>query len=730
MLLSSGDQTYTRSPSTGFITQADLGLNSQFYSYSTDYGELIGLEAVQNGTPIYEETMVRDRLGRISTKTEQYGAGNIKTINYLYDFVGRLSEVKHNGITYSQYSYDSNSNRYSQTVDGVTISGTYNPLGFNVGNVHSCAITPEGVKCWGYGQAGYLGYGNTTNIGDTETLDSVGYVDVSGTAQFLALGDSHTCALLSDGNVRCWGNNTYGQLGLSNTNTIGDNEVPSSQPVVNFGGVATKLASGALHTCVLKSDNNVSCWGLGLFGRLGYGNTNTVGDDEHPSVVGNVATGVSSDIIQIAAGTNHTCILTENGNVKCWGRNTYYQLGAGTLANPIGDDETPASVGFINFGEPVVQIAAGGDHTCAILQNKKLKCWGRNDSGQLGLANTTTLTTSLAGHPYVDVGADVKYVQAGKTNTCVITVNDEAKCWGANNYGQLGLGHTNTIGDDEHPSSIATIVLGAPVVAIDSSGNHTCATINSGEMYCWGLATYGVLGYGNSSNIGDDETAGSAGTISFINHGSILYDEQDRLLRFGTKIFTYNANGDLTSVSDSSDSTTKSFTYDVFGNLKQAVLPIKTINYKVDAHNRRMIRLEGTTPVTHYIWNSSNQLIGTADGSGVLEARFIYGSKGHVPDYMVKNSENYQIVTNHLGSPVVVVNASTGVVAQEIVYDEWGNIVTDSNPGFQPFGFAGCLYDQDTKLCRFGARDYDASIGRWLSKDPILFAGEDTHHCN
>lgn len=94
---------------------------------------------------------------------------------------------------------------------------------------------------------------------------------------------------------------------------------------------------------------------------------------------------------------------------------------------------------------------------------------------------------------------------------------------------------------------------------------------------------------------------------------------------------------------------------------------------------------------------------------------------------MIMGGDKFKIVTNHLGSPVVVVNSSTGVIAQEIHYDEWGNILSDTNPGFTPFGFAGCLYDQDTKLCRFGARDYDPSIGRWLSKDPILFAGNDTN---
>jgi RHS repeat-associated protein len=205
------------------------------------------------------------------------------------------------------------------------------------------------------------------------------------------------------------------------------------------------------------------------------------------------------------------------------------------------------------------------------------------------------------------------------------------------------------------------------------------------------------------------------------------YDDQDRLESFGTKSFSHNLNGDLTSVVDTLTSATNSFSYDVFGNLKSVTLPSKSISYKVDAFNRRVVKLDGTSVVEHYIWNSNNQLVGITDSAGVFSAGFIYGSKAHVPDYMVKGPVNYQIVTNHLGSPVMVVDSATGVVAQEIRYDEFGNILSDTNPGFTPFGYAGCLYDVDTQLCRFGVRDYDPSIGRWLSKDPIRFEGGDTN---
>lgn len=224
--------------------------------------------------------------------------------------------------------------------------------------------------------------------------------------------------------------------------------------------------------------------------------------------------------------------------------------------------------------------------------------------------------------------------------------------------------------------------------------------------------------YGHDSNSNrNTQTIGSTTTTA-------TYDDQDRLLTFGSKTFTYNANGELQTQTDGS--ATKTFTYDVFGNLKSVVLPSKTINYHVDAHDRRIARLEGTAYTHHYIW-SDKKIIGVADDSGTLLARFIYGSKDHVPDYMITDTAEYMIVSNHLGSPVQVIDVNSGVVVQEIKYNVWGKIISDTNPGFQPFGFAGCLYDQDTKLCRFGVRDYDPSIGRWLSKDPILFNGGDAN---
>lgn len=728
LLTSAGDQTYLRDTHSGFLNQMNLGGVQQNFSYSPAFGELLSMNAEFGGADLYKETMTRDKLGRIKTVIEQYGSDAQRLSEYTYDKAGRLTAVAVNGEPHSSYVYDSNSNRTGQTINGSTLTAAFSPISISIGDEHSCSLTSSGVKCWGEASSGALGYRNLKDIGDNELLTAVNFVRLGTTIKSISSGNRHNCVQFINNNIRCWGENTHGQLGLGHTLNIGDDEQPSSQPYLNFGGKALILASGGSHSCILKPQNKVSCWGLGSSGQLGYGNTNNVGDDEHPVTAGDVPTGSNSRIVQLVAGDSHTCLMATNGRFKCWGSNSHRQLGFGTTGTNVGDDELPDANPYLNIGELIKQISAGGDHTCVVTEANKLKCWGRNDYGQLGLGNTTVLTTTPRLHPYVDVGEDVKSVSAGRNSTCVTTVTDKVKCWGLNDAGQLGQGNLATIGEDEHPSAIPFLDFGpSPVVAVKISDKHACAMLADKNVTCWGSGASGRLGIGNINNIGDNESPNSVGFIQGLKQDGIKYDDQDRLLAFGTKSFTYNSNGDLMSEVDSATGITRTFEYDVFGNLKKVILPNKTISYRVDAHNRRVSKYVDSVLVQHYIWNSENQLIGLADGSGLVTTRFVYGSKSHSPDYMIKDNVQYQIVSNHLGSPVSVVNTSSGEVAQKISYDEFGNILSDSQLGFTPIGFVGCLFDVDTKLCRFGARDYDSSIGRWLSKDPILFAGGDTN---
>jgi RHS repeat-associated protein len=200
------------------------------------------------------------------------------------------------------------------------------------------------------------------------------------------------------------------------------------------------------------------------------------------------------------------------------------------------------------------------------------------------------------------------------------------------------------------------------------------------------------------------------------------YDDQDRMLSYGGATFTYGANGDLRTKTENGQVT--SYWYDALGNLTAATLPDGTqIEYLIDGLNRRVGKTVNGALVEGFLYDGQLRPAAWLDGTGNVYARFVYGTRVNVPEYVVTAAGTFRILTDHLGSPRLVVSTSTGEVMQRVDYDERGVVVADTNPGFQPFGFAGGLYDRHTGLVRFGARDYDPSTGRWTNKDPIRFRG-------
>jgi alpha-tubulin suppressor-like RCC1 family protein len=372
------------------------------------------------------------------------------------------------------------------------------------GGLQTCVLLETGaVRCWGASPS--IGHGTGDSIGDDEPASTAGDVVVGGRVTQLATGNSHTCAVLETSAVRCWGNPAQGRLGYANSETIGDNETPASAGDVDIGATVSQVTAGVAHNCAVLSSASVKCWGLGVSGQLGYGNTETIGDDEAPATVGEI--NFAGIAVQIAAGGDHTCALSSTGGVRCWGAGNLGQLG-------YGNTDTRLTPGLdVEVGGTVVQIAAGGQHTCARLETGAVRCWGIG--GALGYGNNISIgddeTPATAGD--VPLGGLATKIAAGGNHTCALLESGAVRCWGYGGNGQLGYGDTASIGDDETPASVGDVPIGGAATDISAGGAHTCAILDMRRVRCWGWGAYGALGYGNTDNIGDDETPASVGDV-------------------------------------------------------------------------------------------------------------------------------------------------------------------------------------------------------------------------
>ncbi|MEZ4220058.1 MAG: EGF domain-containing protein [Polyangiaceae bacterium] len=382
----------------------------------------------------------------------------------------------------------------------------------SAGGSHSCALLSTGsVRCWGAGVHGQLGYGNANNIGDDEHPVSAGDVNVGAPVSQIVTGGQHTCALTTTGAVRCWGSSAYGQLGYGNVNDIGDDESPASAGDVNVGGVVVALAAGTHHTCALLGSGAVRCWGLGAAGRLGYANVSSIGDNESPASAGSIQLGEAA--VGITAGDLHSCAVLASGGVRCWGFGLYGRLGYGNESS-IGDDEVPATAGSVPLGGSALEVVAGGQHTCALMADQSVRCWGYGLFGSLGLGNKQNVgdDESPASVAAVDIGGAATDVFAGGDHSCAITSTGSLVCWGAP-AAALGYGNGAIVGDDEHPAQAGAVSLGGAALSGSLGTNHSCALLSS-QLRCFGDGSSGRLGYGNALTIGDDEVPSD---VSFVN---------------------------------------------------------------------------------------------------------------------------------------------------------------------------------------------------------------------
>jgi alpha-tubulin suppressor-like RCC1 family protein len=338
------------------------------------------------------------------------------------------------------------------------------------GAEHTCALLVDGrVKCWGQNTSGQGGNSMTAT-----QLSPVEVAGISPGIDAIAAGGSHTCAHLDDGSVECWGKNTSGQLGA---NTPTDHVAPVE--VAPLRNQVETIAAGGMHTCALLKTGGVQCWGKNDLGQLGDG---TYASRSTPSDV----LGLTSGATQISTGLNHSCALLEGGTVQCWGANSRGQLGNGSITSPL----VPTNVDGLT--SDVTAIRAGGEHTCAILKDGGARCWGYNVFGQLGDGSTVNRLSPV---PVLGLATEVADITIGRQHSCARMVDGTVWCWGLARQGQLGGA---AVANSTTPMPV--IGLSAKASEISAGSDHTCARLENGQVECWGRNGSGQLGNASTSN--------------------------------------------------------------------------------------------------------------------------------------------------------------------------------------------------------------------------------------
>ncbi len=430
------------------------------------------------------------------------------------------------GLTADGAAYCWGSDAYGQLGDGgssvesqIPVAVDRSPLNgralvqITAGADHTCAVTADGgAYCWGRNLHGQLGDGNAP-------LDSQSPSPVDSASAFVHLtaGFIHTCGLTAEGAALCWGSDTDGQLG--DGGVPGDSPVPVAVDATQFGSrPLVGLTAGTSHACGLTADGAAYCWGFDGEGQLGDGGSTA--SFHYPVAVDRGPLGGKS-LIRLSAGGSHTCGLTADGGLYCWGSDSYGQLGDGGNAQ---DSLVPVPVDAsgVTGRMVLVQLAAGYWHNCGIASGGEPYCWGADDHGQLGDGGSLQNATTPVLVDATGITGDRAFVQTtgGGFHTCGLTSEGRAYCWGLDGYGQLGDGGTSM--DSQTPVAVDTSgITGEKTFVSLSAGNiHTCGLTPAGVAYCWGRDASGQIGDGGTSQDAQSpvavDTSGIAGTGVFV----------------------------------------------------------------------------------------------------------------------------------------------------------------------------------------------------------------------
>ncbi len=310
----------------------------------------------------------------------------------------------------------------------------------------------------------------------------------------VSAGSEHTCGVRTDHTLWCWGDNSAGQLGLGDRTT---HAVPSR---VGTESNWAQVSAGGLYgdyTCAVRTDKTLWCWGDNFAGKLGLGDTR---NRVVPSRVG-----TRSDWAQVSAGSYHTCAVRTDNTLWCWGVNFAGQLG-------LGDRTTRAVPSRVGTRSDWAQVSVGSYHTCAVRTNNSLWCWGYNYVGELGLGDRTTRTLPRR----VGTRSSWAQVSAGSSHTCAVRTNNTLWCWGDNYVGKLGLGDTTT-------RTVPRRVVGtrSDWAQLSAGSGHTCATRFDHTFWCWGGNGLGQLGLGDTEDRTVPEMVGTRSDWDYVSAGEL-----------------------------------------------------------------------------------------------------------------------------------------------------------------------------------------------------------------
>ena len=381
-----------------------------------------------------------------------------------------------------------------------------------LGRSHTCAVTGAGgVQCWGLNLSGQLG-NDTEGSSDpnplpVDVLETPGGAPLAG-AISVSAGISHTCALMeTTGGVRCWGNNSLGQIGDDQSCGIA---CATPIDVTGLASGVSSVSAGGSHACAVTDSGDVKCWGFNHVGQLGSDTQQTCSVVSLPcSTTPLDVAGLTSGAVTVATGLEHSCAVTDTGGIDCWGKNHLGQLGDGTTNTRVG----PVSVCNVYDGgsqsctellSGAVAVSLGTFHTCALVEAEPpatghgVKCWGAGALGQLGggvCCSPSSTPIDVAG---LTSGASIMNV--GEDHTCAVNEAGGVECWGLNDEGQLGAASAEFCNIILPCSSSPVSVSGleSRALALDVGGAHTCAATEGESVQCWGLNDAGQLGDGTT----------------------------------------------------------------------------------------------------------------------------------------------------------------------------------------------------------------------------------------